>query len=757
MLAATGLLLTPHSAKAQEAAEQDGEAEAPDSEAPDSEADDEASGDGLDVIVVTAERRSSSLQKVPLAISAVGGDSIREGEVTGISDIAQRVPSTNFSSFNIGEPQIFIRGIGNTSDSIGSDPAVGVFLDDVYISRAGAAAFDLFDIERVEVLRGPQGTLYGKNVIGGAISVLTKKPSFTFEGKASATIGNLDARTLQAYVNGPLSETLAGKLVLSRRVRDGYAVNVINGQDYEDVNNFGVRAQVLFEPSDSFNFLLGADYSRDKGNGNCRTLVKLEPEIQSGLGITYAQGEGAKQRDAGAESVRRCAFDTVQTANRTLYGVMGRAEADFGWGKLTSITAYRSSEFDWIQDLGAGNAPPRLFSLVDSAEEQANQFSQEIRLSGVTDFGLDWVTGVFYLRESAERSENFKDFYNFPAFAPFNGDVTFYQDGTVNSFAAFTDLKYTITDSLTLAAGLRYSHDKKSIAQSAVDNVMDGSPAAIPLGPGRPYSAVGRDSWGQFTPRVALNWEAGDDIRFYASYSRGFKSGAFASQATSADIASRALEPEKADSFEVGMKSEWFDNHLRFNANLFAMNYTNLQVFSLINLQLVTANARKATNKGIELEAQAVLSPNFRVYGNFTAMDPVYDDYVVTNPNTGTTEDHSGNILARAPKTSWSAGASWLIPLGGTAGQLELAGNMNYTGDFYFDPANDPRSLVDAHTVLGGSLAYRTDNEKFEVRLWVKNLTDKEYPVHSNNSTFGGATRIFAAPRTFGATVSREF
>lgn len=713
----------------------------------------------LEVVTVVAERRASNLQDVPVAVTAIGGTQIREGGITNIEDVGLRVPNTKINTFNIGEPQIYIRGIGNTSDSIGSDPAVGLFLDDVYISRTGAASFNLYDLERIEVLRGPQGALYGKNVIGGAISVVTREPSFEFAGRAGVTVGKYGLLATQAYVNGPLTENLAGKFVLSRRTRDGYANNINNGQELDDEDNLSLRGQLLYRVSDTVEVLLGADYSKDDTNGRCRTLQQTDLSLQSGLGLRFAALEEASVKSEGADDIRTCTHSLVQNGDKELGGFLARVNADLGWAELVSITAGRHSEFEWIQDLGGIDSPPRLIGVFDSAREDAWQVSQEFRLSGSTYSGFDWVAGVFYLRETSKRSENFVDNFEFAPFDPFEGDVTFFQDGEVESYAVFADVKYPLTDTLTIGAGVRYSEDQKTLRQAAEDNIRDGSPAAIPLGPGVPYVAEAADSWGEVTPRASIEWRPDDNVLTYISYAEGFKSGAFPSQATSTAVAKVALDPEEATNIEVGAKTEWLNNRLRFNIAAFDLEYTNLQVFSLINLQLISENADKASVQGVEVDFAAALGDSLTLSGNFAVMDARYDDYVVTNSATGTVNDNSGNKLARAPKTTWSLAADYRRPLslGPKTGEIDFNVILTHSGDFFFEANNDPRSKFDAFEVLNASFGYTSPSERFELRIWSKNLTDEDYPVHSINATFGGAVRLFAPPLTYGVTTSVRF
>jgi len=239
----------------------------------------------IEEIIVTAEKREQNLQRVPLPVTAFSNEDFTASEITELYDISVQSPNLTFTSFNIGEPQIYIRGIGTTSDSSASDPTVSVFLDEVYIGRPGASFFDLYDIERVEVLRGPQGTLWGRNVTGGAISIITKKPSENFEAKFGASLGNEGLTVVRGYINGPISNNVAGKLTFAKRDRDGFSKNVTNGQELDDADNLSTRGQLLFTPGDRTELTMGFDYSKDNTNGQCRNHTKFNAPDQNAGGV----------------------------------------------------------------------------------------------------------------------------------------------------------------------------------------------------------------------------------------------------------------------------------------------------------------------------------------------------------------------------------------------------------------------------------------------------------------------------------------
>ncbi len=717
-------------------------------------------GAALEEVIVTAERRTESLQDVPVSVTNFQGDQVNEAGITGMADIAVRTPNLNLNTFNVGEPQLYLRGIGNTSDSVGSDPAVAVFIDDVYIGRPGAGSFDLYDLDRIEVLRGPQGTLYGKNVAGGVINIYTRKPSDEFEFKAGISAGSDSLIGINGFVTGPVGAG-AAKLTVSHRSRDGFARNINTGQDLDDMENTSVRGQYRFAPGDRSEVLLGFDYSNDESNGECRFLDRIFAASPASSLASDASKVVQAAASAGLDE-RECAHAVRQSANKEVMGLLARLDTDFDWGTFTSISGFRTSELDWIQSLGGTEAPPALLSVVDSAEEEADQFSQEFRLSGSTD-SVDWVTGIYYLKENAERSETFDTRFPNPPFAPFSGNVTFTQDNTTESLALFGQASWHVTDKLSLTLGGRWTRDEKDIDQAAFDNEDNGTPPAIPLGSGasfnpaspvgKPFSASGDESWSEFTPRFSTEWQVTNDHMLYFTASTGYKSGAFPSQATSPGVATSTIAPEQVTSFEVGAKTEWLDNRFRLNVAAFDMDYEDLQVFQLVNLQLVIANAAESSVRGLEADFQAAITDKFTVSGSFAVMDAEYNDYVFSNPNTGSVVNNNGNDMARAPEDSWNITFDYDIPVDNGA-YVDMNLSVSHTGNYFTEPNNDPRSELGGYAVIDAFVRYTSAGEKWDVTAWGKNLGDKLYASHGILSTFGGVTTLWAPPRTYGLSIN---
>lgn len=733
----------------------------------------------IEEIVVTAEKRSQSIQDVPLSVAALAGDDIGVGKISGLNDIALSVPGLTFNQFNVGEPRIYIRGIGNSSDSAASDQAVGTFLDEVYIGRTGGVSADLFDLERIEILRGPQGTLYGKNTNGGAINIVTKRPSQEFEAKLSGTIGSDSLKHVQALVNGGITDNVAGKLVFSYKERDGYGKNVITesdvtnmgdfsqstiigssigaanaGEDLDDAENFSIRGQVLLDISEATSLLLGADYSKDESNGTCRHLKNLE---ESGpLAGLWALG----MSDAYRADERNCSsqFDTGQ--EREISGLLARLEHDMGWATMTSITAWRASEYDFVDDLTGIplNDPAGVFTtapenVINGVEEEASQVSQEFRFTGSIE-NVDWVAGFFWMEEEVEREEEFYTHYSaaLTAVLPLAnvGDVLFVQDNTTETIALYSQADWHVTDQWTVTYGVRWSEDEKDITQDSID-LLGTTPAGVPLILPEFTDVKASDSWSEVTHKFSVNYRPIDDLMFYATYSEGFKSGAFPSQSNLPSVAATSVEPETVDNREIGMKSEWWDNRIQFNLSYYDMEYNELQVFELSSTLLLILTNADAESKGYEASFTILPIDDLMITASYNDSDATYSDFVDVNGI-----DVSGNQMVLAPDAAFTVDIDYRIPLdGGSAIDFNI--NYAWKDDYYTSPSNAEKTKQEDIGNLGVNIAWTSSDELLKVTAWGKNLEDETQIASRIVDPTGITSESYMAPRTYGLTVTKSF
>lgn len=705
----------------------------------------------LEEVIVTAERRSESLQDVPMSVTVFSGDQISDAGISSLADISLQTPNLNLTTFNIAEPQIFLRGIGTTNDSAASDPAVAIFVDEVYLGRPGGASTDLYDLERIEVLRGPQGTLYGKNVAGGAINIFSKRPQQEFEARAGITVGNESLVKLNAYINGPLTDNLAGKLTVSSHDRDGYAKNVTTGQDLEDMDAINLRSQLLFTPSDTVDVLLGVDYNDIQSNGESRFITGYDTPALSGLASIPAFIEIGKASIAGLDE-RESSHDVRQYSEKEILGFLGRVDVDLDWGVFTSITAYRESDTSWLQSLTPvqgeppiiGGRVPGLSEVIDGANEEADQFSQEFRLSGDTG-SIKWVGGLFYIKENVERDETFVTWWDpiTPLAGLSPGDVTYFQDATTESYAIFGQATWNATEALAFTLGARYTEDDKEVEASAANN-LDGPVGGIPLA-APPYdTAKGSETWDDTTLRGSVEWTVADDHLLYVTYSEGFKSGIFPSQAANGEAATTPIDPEEATNIEIGAKTQWWDNRLRFNIAYFDLDYDDLQVFFLADNVLNTANAN-AEVSGVELDFAAAITENFTLTGSYANLDGEYTEYQLEDA------DFSGNDLSRAPDETWTLTGRYSTAFQSGA-LLDLVATVSYTSKYFMEASNDLRSIQESFEVWDASANYTSADGAWTVSIWGKNLDDELYAAHKILGTFGGVTNLWAPPRTYGAS-----
>ena len=682
----------------------------------------------LEEVIVTAEKRTQNTQDVPLAVTTISGDRLTASGITSLGDVALKTPNLSFTEFNIGEPQLFLRGLGSTADSAGADPTVSLFIDEVYIGRSGSGSADLFDLDRIEILRGPQGTLYGRNVTGGAISMYTKKPTEEFSAKASITLGNYDLKTIRGAVNGAITESVNGKLTFSSRSTSGYSKNITTDQELDDVNNFSIRGQLLFNPSDTTEVLLSSDYSKDNPNGECRDIAKLDRDSVKGTSEQHAY---LMQMiiDEGIDDPRKCGQSLIQSSNKTVSGVSMRVEYDFDALQLTSVTAYREAEYDWVHELGGVDAPPGLLGVVDNEGEKSDQLSQEFRLSNTAD-NMHWVVGVYGIQENIDR------FANVPiTFA--SGlllDRSWLQDAQNTSKAVFGQIVFPVMDKLNLTLGGRQTWDDKEM-----DQQYKSSPTAVV------YDLKGlNDKWDAFTGRVTLDYTVDDDKMLYATWSEGYKSGMFLSQSTAEVGAAGTLNPELATNIEVGMRTEWLDNTVRLNVTYFDMEVSDLQLFRLVNLTLVSENAT-IESSGAEVEFAFAVTDNFSVAGSYSTLDAKF---------VGGTFD--GNSVTRSPDNKYNIEAEYISALGND-GELRIRAGASHSDNFYTEATNEDVSLADSYTEIDASINYTNATRAYNLEIWGKNLSDELITRHSIVGSYGGSVELYAPPRTFGVTLSTQF
>lgn len=718
-------------------------ASAQSAEAP-QDAEAQSSDVGVAEIVVTAQRRAESLQDVPISITALTSQSIQDGAIRGVDEIAGRTPGFTMTAFNVAQPRLFIRGSGSTDDGAAQDNSVAVFMDDVYIARGSGQAFEFLDVDRIEVLRGPQGTLYGKNVVGGLINVISRRPSRSMDAAAEISYGNYNALDLRGYVTGPVSDNLAVSFSGVRRSRDGFARNIRLNRELEDLDLVAVRGQILWTPTPDIDVLIAADYSNHSDNGQSR----------KGEGPFTTPPFGSVTAVQTSDDPRESESPRVTYQKRRIFGTLGRIDWRNELGTLTSLTAYRTSKVNLGDAFtGIGSPPYPVLDTLNIEQESAKQFSQEVRFA--TDpFLNDRVTaivGLYYLHENVDRTE-IADLISVigsrvPSLGGLTGISGSYQLATTESLGAFASTTVKITERLGLTAGIRYTHETKDI-ETQVRSIAD-TDSIIAAPPTEEYDIAAKGSWGGFTPRVALTYELSPALNLYASYAQGFKSGGFQGQAPTGLAASIPFDPEHARSYEIGIKGRLFGNKLTFALSAHHTDYDDLQVRQnaqrpedpLPIIRITNAGAARA--RGIELDLNAKPTSWLTLWGSYGYLDA---KYVRLTDNTG--KDRSGNDMVYAPKNTYNIGGEVELPVSDTASAFARA-EYRWQDKFFFDPANDAVNTQQGYGLLSGAVGARFADGRITAELWGKNLTDKLYRT-SNIPFLGDRFVTYGAPRTYG-------
>jgi iron complex outermembrane recepter protein len=688
----------------------------------------------LEEIVVTAQKRAESAQDVPIAISVLGREDLDESGFDGFDSLSTLVPSLQIGNFG---PVTFInmRGIGNENTTAGGDPGVALHYDGVYLGRPVAYLFSSFDSERVEVLRGPQGTLYGRNATGGSINYITRKPEKELGGEADLTLGDYQWVRFRGALNLPLGNTASSRIVAFAEERDGFTRNPApGGRRPNDADNRGARVHLQFDPSEATSILLSATYVDVGGVGRQAELRTPFPGTLSVPVATIAGPPGFAFSPGGPMSGVPASNRYVDAAgNVVLNDLRPFVEAndypesldskfqlasvaldhDFGAVALRSITAYVETEYASDQDADQGPLDLAELLLTESAE----QISQELQLLSTGEGAWEWIVGAYYFKEDADRrSQFFRSRYSvFAAIAGVPSGFDVGGDVETRSWATFGQASYRISDALKLTAGVRYSDDQKKGTNRGFQFT------------GRPYADPVAGSWSRVTYRLSADYQFSDDVLGYASFSTGYKSGGI-NQVAAISLGARnaVYNPEFVDAIELGLKSTLLDRRLQLNGSLYRNTYDDLQ-FQIFGLAGPEAfNARGATVTGLEIEAVALLSDAFTVDLAIGYMDSEFDAQVIDGVNLG------GKQVQRTPEWTANVAATYARTLGSN-GAIKLRAEYGYTDEIFYTALNRSAAFPQAG---GSDLAASYDNvnvrlfwtsasERLTLELAATNLTDE--------------------------------
>lgn len=707
----------------------------------------------IEEIVVTAQKREQNVQDVGIAISALTGEQMRQlgygsaQQVTAMAPGVQTVQPNGEANYAIA-----MRGVAANDFTTNVESPVAIYLDEVYISQMSGSGFMLFDMERVEMLRGPQGTLYGRNATGGLAHFVTVKPSQEASGYGQFTVGRYDQIKFEGAVGGPLSDTVSARLSLSTHNNDGYVKNRLLDKRLNNADDSAVRGQLLFEPTDSFSLLLNARRSKqdiDTGffehvSANVEGMFTPN-EVNEVLGYIDNDGdvyEGDYDRDG---------HNKLETEGYT---------ATINWDAehltLTSITDYSTVERDYIEDSDASPAPFFNFYLSTDAE----QFSQEVRVNGSTD-EMDWVAGVYYLDISVKDANGAETepfiTYVFEIPSPAVSGLDNPYETNTESWSIFGQIERRLGDRLTGIVGARWIRDEKDHEYAV--NVVDFIPGTVQrngnpniLAPFAYYYGERKDD--EFAVRLAANYDLNDDVMLYASWNRGVKGGGYNSPVfplsppLDYNDATMSYDPEQLDAFEVGFKSRQMDGLMIFNGAFYYYDYKDYQAFQIVGIDTITTNAN-ADSYGGELELQVTPAEGLDII-----LGAAYNDIEV-DLGGGTPKTTS----VQSPK--WNLNGliryEWPLMSGSMAAQFDVLHRSKH----YFSLTGAPTVEENGYTLMNASLMYTSAEGRWSLNAFVQNLGDEEHLVQtfdlSGPGVFGMVEQYYNRPRWWGISAAVYF
>ncbi|HKP79255.1 MAG TPA: TonB-dependent receptor [Phenylobacterium sp.] len=711
-----------------------------------------STGSELAEIVVTAQKRAQLLQDVPVTVSAVTPETLTKAGVDSTASIFSVVPGVNINNAISGF-RPFIRGVGTTSAAAGNENSVSTYIDNIYLTSLNAGLLNLTSIQSIEVLMGPQGTLFGRNATGGVIHIKTKDPSQTFGGDASVSYGNYKTLTATAYVTGGLTENLAADLAIYyRKQGDGYGVNLATGHDIGKDDNFTIRTKWLFRPTDKDTFTFSADYSKTLATGNVQHPFP-------GTTTQWGPPDATHPLPAGAPYVFPGGTWDIAMANDPFFkswfgGGSLTYTHDFSWASLSSFTAYRESRIRQ-----AWNATPIPTNAQYAGWNQPEQqFSQELQLSSLPESKVAWILGLYYL-DASVRYDPF--FISGLALAPI--EQHFRMKQTIKSPAAYGQFTVPVEalGDTNITGGLRYTVDERAIV-GRIEITSQADPSTV-LRVVNPTDAS--KTFRTFTWRLSMDHHFTPDLMAYISYNRGFKAGTFNTIPPGGPNA-KSTNPEFLDAYEIGMKNTLFGGRATFNLSAFLYDYKDMQVTIFNQSSATTINAAAADIKGIDVDLNAQVTENLRLTIGAEFLDHKFADYKNGPILTALTlaqggglvrafGDLSGNRLPYTSDAVINVGAYYKLPT--AVGDFDANANFTWNDGFTFEPSEvvSSGSFVDLNATAGWTLT----NHATRISVFGRNLTNAKVPrtVTTGANPGGYISAIYRPPRTYGVSLSHSF
>nr|WP_087575075.1 TonB-dependent receptor [Sphingomonas sp. CDS-1] len=724
---------------------------------------------GVDEIVVTALRRSERLQDVPVSVTAIGGDALANQHIQQVGDLAMSVPNLQSSNFGGSLPIFSLRGISMSDYSFNQQGPVATYFDEVYKGSWPLLPLAMYDLERVEVLRGPQGTLYGKNTTGGAINFISRKPTFDTEGYLKLGYGNYNRFDADGAVQTALSDTVAARIAFTFSRADGWMNNVLAGKpDSNAVRQYGIRTSFLFKPSDKVDFVLRLSTSLQ--NPIEYGVIGIPGALGVGNGVYEVFGQGTSFFRTGLGR-RETASDNVQRHRQRTYG----ASLTGNWHVSNELTVTSVTSYDYGKLFAPDESDGSPLKVVASdLRGTGRQFAQDLRLASDTSGPFNFIVGAYYNIEKLRNNMSLRYF----------SDIDVNGDGTINasdcidpnagglitcdyrnhfrqtkeSIAVYGDVNYKLTDRLILRGGLRYTHDKGRFYDfSAQLWGADGTPIANII-PGDPTNIDATTSLnfkkGTISGKVGIDFKTADGDLIYASFSRGYRANSFNAQAFFSPTELNVAKPETVNAYEIGFKSQFLDRAVTLNGAVFYYDYRNQQALSVDSGTLTQnlVNLPKSRIMGGELELTVRPIQGIRLNAGLGVLSSKIRNGSVSGVSL------VGNRLTNAPKLTASGSVDWDI-IDGDNGKLTWGVNASYASKQYFDLFNTDRIAQKGYVLVGSQLNYRFAGDQYGVGLWVKNIFNQYYDRINQDllAGFGYDYHGVGDPRTYGVTIDAKF
>ncbi|SFS12526.1 iron complex outermembrane recepter protein [Sphingomonas jatrophae] len=755
----------------------------------------EAVPDGASEVIVTARQRAEDAQRVPAALSVVGGELLDRSYTVNPQALAQLVPALNYSSANPRNTAITLRGLGSSVVAVsqsndGLEPGVGFYVDQVYHARPATAAFDFTDIERIEVLRGPQGTLFGKNSTAGAVSITSRLPTFQPESQAEISVGSYDFLQVKGAVSGPLvDDRLAIRLSALSTMRDGVIRNVRLNRRHNGIDNQAIRGQLLWTPTETLTARLIADYTRFDSECCTQVFYRVGTSLRPAARQYPALAAGIGYRPASTDPYDRLTdIDAPVGSDTNEGGVSAIVEMDLGTATLTSVSAWRFWNWSAQNDRDYTGVP---IQLVQGIPSRQDQYSQEVRLASQGERRLGYVAGLYFFRQTiVGRPVSIYGpaaaYWLIGATTGANGTAVtanlldgYGQDGRTrfasNSYAAFAELNWRVFDRVTLTGGLRYTYEQKrgDYATTVSGGLVTSDPAltAAKLSVLRPQSYSARDRDGSVSGRANIAWQVSDRILAYAGAARGFKSGGINMSGLPLDASNRpvlataVVAPERNTTWEAGVKTRLLGDRLLLNLAAFHTRVKDFQATIVDSSQTVAlrgylSNIPEVTVKGVEGDAVARIAPGLSLRASFAYAHGTYSDYPrgpcpLERQGSATSAcDLTGGRLSGLPRWSETLGVDHAVPLAPLDGDLVLHADAGWRSGYNGEAALSRFTRIGGYSLVNASLGYRS-NKGWEVALFARNLFDRTY-IQNVTVQAGNSGLILATPgdpRLIGATL----